>query len=297
MRVVQTMMQKARQAQVVEAEHRQRENHEDQRKAAEHPRVLQRRGEQRARERCGDARRSVGNRHSQHVGQRKRERTQLVQLRAFAGNDSGQDRNHGEDARREREKQPEKKKAAEDDREIAFKQTRDVDVARIDGEARRCRFAASSEAQRQLGLQRHVAHAGIGATLRDDLQVEAPVALHRDADAHFLAIGLDFTEKLVLVLEAARKLWRTQAHAAVSLGAETEPVAVQVIAVGDREMHFNRRCVQRAGVKAERLFGLEQVVSIASQLQLRRCRRAKQQYDKRREKSVHVLVSAATHCR
>src|SRR5204863_110989 len=91
---------------------------------------------------------------------------------------------------------------------------------------------------------------------------------------------------------AARKLWRTQAHAAVSLGAETEPVAVQVIAVGDREMHFNRRCVQRAGVKAERLFGLEQVVSIASQLQLRRCRRAKQQYDKRREKSVHVLVSA-----
>src|SRR5205809_3221440 len=119
----------------------------------------------------------------------------------------------------------------------------------------------------------------------------------RDWSSDVCSSDLDFTEKLVLVLEAARKLWRTQAYAAVSLGAEPEPVAVQVIAVGDSEMHFNRRRIQRAGVKAERLFGLEQVVSIASQLQLRRCRRAKQQYDKRREKSVHVLVSAATHCR
>src|SRR5207247_9437755 len=100
-----------------------------------------------------------------------------------------------------------------------------------------------------------------------------------------------------LLLQSARKLWRRQECAAVSLGAEPKPVALEIKAVGDGDMHFNRRRIQRAGVKAERLFGLEQFVSIASELQLRRGRRAKQQYDKRREKSVHVLVSAATHCR
>src|SRR2546425_12022408 len=85
-------------------------------------------------------------------------------------------------------------------------------------------------------------------------------SLHRDADAHFLAIGLDFTEKLVLVLEAARKLWRTQAHAAVSLGAETEPVTVQVIAVGDGERDFDRRALERIGGKAKRRLGLQKIV-------------------------------------
>ena len=277
--VLQPMVQKARQTQIVQAEHRQRENHEDERKAAQHPCVLQRRGDQRARERCGDARRSVGDRHSQHVRQRKRERTQLRQLRALAGNDSGQDWNHGKDTRREREKQPEKHEPAQHERNVAIEQARNVDIARKDGEARRG-LGCPIEAQGYLRLHRHVAHAGVGAALREDLQAKAPVALHRQADAHFLAVDLDFTEKLVLVLEAAWKLWRAQVHAGVALGAETEPVAVQVIAVGDVERDFDRRAFERAGGKAKRPLGLEKIVRRRAELGLAQGRRANQAGDK-----------------
>src|SRR2546425_965540 len=167
----------------------------------------------------------------------------------------------------------------------------------MDGEARRSRFTASIEAQRQLGLHRHVAHAGIGATLRDDLQLEAPVALHRDADAHLLAIGLDFAEKLVLVLEAARKLWRTQAHAAVSLRAETEPVAVQVIALRDGKRDFDRRTFERIGGKAKRRLGLQKIVRRRAELELPKSRRPNEECKKNRKEPFHVVVSAATHCR
>jgi hypothetical protein len=64
----QLALQRGRQLQFVEAEHRQRQDDEDQREGAEHPGVLQGRREQRAAEPGGDADRRVGQRHAQHVG-------------------------------------------------------------------------------------------------------------------------------------------------------------------------------------------------------------------------------------
>ncbi len=61
-------LQCRRHLQFIEAEHRQREHDEDQRKAAQHPGILQRGGEQRAGESRGNPHRGVCDGHAQHIG-------------------------------------------------------------------------------------------------------------------------------------------------------------------------------------------------------------------------------------
>jgi hypothetical protein len=71
-------LQRGRQLQLVEAEHRQRQHDEDQGEAAEHPGVLQRSRQQRAGQAGGDADQRVGDGHAQHIGQRQHKGAQWL---------------------------------------------------------------------------------------------------------------------------------------------------------------------------------------------------------------------------
>jgi hypothetical protein len=146
-------------------------------------------------------------------------------------------------------------------------------------------------------LHRHVAHAGVGAALRSHLEVEPPFALHRKTDSHVLAVDLRLAEELVLVGEAARELRCAQAHHRVAVGGELEALAIQVIAVGDGEGHFDARGVEGARREAERLLGFEKVVGAPAELELRRRGSGERQAKQECKETVQVLVSAATQSR
>jgi hypothetical protein len=253
---MQPMMQEAGKLQLVEAEHRQRQQHEDQGKGAEDPDVLQSGRQQHSREGRRDPRRGVGERHAQDVGDRKQERAPLADLASPAGDDAGQDRDHRQHAGRKREQQAEQEEAAEDEREVALEQALDVEIARKDrkprhgidpgrrlAHARALLDPRGGELKRCARFHRHVAHAGVGASLRHHLEVEAALALDREADPHALAVHLRLAEEVVLMRKASRKLGRPQLHRRVTLGGELEALAVQVVAVGDGEGHLDARGV------------------------------------------------------
>ena len=65
--------ERRRQLQLVDAEHRQRQRHQAEREGAEHPRVLQGRGEALAGQAGGDAERGVDDGHAERVGGGERE--------------------------------------------------------------------------------------------------------------------------------------------------------------------------------------------------------------------------------
>jgi hypothetical protein len=112
--------------------------------------------------------------------------------------------------------------------------------------------------------------------LRSHFEIEVSRGFDGHADAHLLAIDLLLTEELVLVHDAGRKLGLAQAGARCL---EAEAIAVQVVAVGDRETHFDRPALERARREAERLLRLEQVIGRTAELELRQRRRAEDQQD------------------
>ena len=69
--------------------------------------------------RYGDAGRGVGERHAQYIGQRQHEGARRGDVGAVAGDDSGQDRHHGQNAGRERQQQPQTEKGAKHQHQIA----------------------------------------------------------------------------------------------------------------------------------------------------------------------------------
>ena len=263
------MAQKSRQLQLVKSEHRQREHDENKGECAQHPGVLQRRGEQCPRQGGSHARAGVCHRHAEHVGKREEERAQLAEILALAGDDPREDRDHRQHAGREGEQQPEAEETRQHDPGAAgFEQPGDLEVARLNGEFRRrvgpCagrRRGKRRELDRRLALHRDVAHADIGATLRGHRQIQLIAgAFHRHADRDLLAVGLDLAEELVLLLDPGRELRRAEPGLRGRIRGEPEPFAVHVVALGDRETHFHGMRVQRARRHAERFFGLEQVV-------------------------------------
>ncbi|MNC88048.1 hypothetical protein D3C83_38290 [compost metagenome] len=105
--------------------------------------------------------------------------------------------------------------------DIAREQAGDVHVAREERKARLVRGLRGRRAQRGgggerrelqrgLGLHRHVAHADVGAALRDHRESHPAIALDGHPDAHLLAVGLHRAEELVLVLDPGRELGRAQ---------------------------------------------------------------------------------------
>ena len=136
---------------------------------------------------------------------------------------------------------PKPRKLASTSQVLPLEQRGDVEVARRERHARGPAPRGANEARRSVAvrLHRHVAHADVGAALRghNELQRIARARLDRHADAHFLAVGLRVAEELVLLAHARRELGLAEARI---LGGELEALAVQVIAVGDGELHFHR---------------------------------------------------------
>ena len=101
---IQAVAEPRRQLQLERTEHRQRKHHEHRREGAQQPRVLQGRLQVGTGDPGGHAERGVGQRHRQNVGHRQGERTPRGRL--SANDQAGNDRDHRQRARREREQQP-----------------------------------------------------------------------------------------------------------------------------------------------------------------------------------------------
>jgi hypothetical protein len=248
------------------------------------PGVLQCRGKQRAGIGRGDASDGVRDRHADHVGERQRERARFTERCAFAGDDSGKDRDHRQHARREREQQPEHQETAEDQWRAVLEKLRHLEIGREDGY-----IAAASEGEAGSRLHGYVTNADVRATLRRHLQIERARGLRRDAHTHLLAVDLLLAEKLVFVRETRWKLGLAETRAG---RLELHALPVQVVAVGDREAHLDR-AVERLRREAERFLRLEQAVGRAQVEGGDRGLASEQQ----KEKQFFHLVSAATQSR
>ena len=110
--------QRGRHPDVVEAEHRERERHEDERDPAEHPGGLERGAEEPAGERRGDAERGIRRGHSEHVDRGEKERAATLAMGLPAEEADGQ-RNHGVDARSQVEGEPPSEEQQQDGEEAA----------------------------------------------------------------------------------------------------------------------------------------------------------------------------------
>src|SRR5258707_1270957 len=150
------------------------------------------------------------------------------------------------------------------------------------------RGARRSERDARRRIHRDVAYADVGATLRGHFQVEAAAALRRDPHPQIVAIGLHLAEEVVLVLVAGRELRSAELRA---LRREAKALAVHVVAVRDREMHFYGIRVERARRETERLLRLEQVVGRAAELELPERRGAEQDRHDEQEDFFHALFT------
>ena len=237
--------------QLVEAEHREGEHDEHQRKTAQHPGILQGGGKQRPGHAGRDAGGGIGDRHAQHVGQREGEAAAAGNLVALSGDDAGKDGNHREDARRQRQTQPgdeEKQEIGEKTGVLqGFGDFSAFITARLAGFGHR-RAGRIGQVDGDHLCLRRVADTGIGAALRTHLELDGQRArggsLHRQADHRFLVVNLDLAEVLVHFLLALGQD-RHAGPGGIAVDGELDLVLVEVIVAGDVEADLDGLTVQR----------------------------------------------------
>jgi hypothetical protein len=115
----QSGLQRRRQLQVVDAEHRQRHPGDQQAERAQHPRVLQRRRQPFASQARSNAKQGVDNRHAERIRNRQDQPAPAVRG-ALAHDDRRQDRHHRQHAGRERQAQAKQDECRDDGQQLAF---------------------------------------------------------------------------------------------------------------------------------------------------------------------------------
>jgi len=159
-------------------------------------------------------------------------------LVTLTGDDAGEDRNHRENAGRQRQAEAGKKKEGEIDPETGIFQGRgDRAAAVAAGSAcRRWRARRIGQLDGQRLALRRIADTGIGAALGGQLELQrqraGSGALDRQTDRHVLVIDLDLAEILVIVFLALGKV-RGAERDRLALDDKPELVAIQVIALGN----------------------------------------------------------------
>ena len=115
---------------------------------------------------------------------------------------------------------------------------------------------------RNLLLLRWIAHPHIGTPLRSNLQDQRQhsraVPLHRQANKYFAVEDLNVAEGFVDLLLASRKRRHAQLDT-IRFDGKTELIAVQVVAIGNGEAHFDRPPVERTRRGLERLGGVQEI--------------------------------------
>ena len=110
-------LERRRDLEVEQAEHREREHHEQRGEGDDDPGLLEERLGLLAGGREGGAGDRVGQGHAEHVDHRQQERAPRRRRRALAGDDAGQDRDHRQHAGREGEQQAEAEESRHDDQQ------------------------------------------------------------------------------------------------------------------------------------------------------------------------------------
>ncbi len=260
----QLALQRRRQLQFVEAEHREGKYDEDQRETAEHPGVLQGCREQRSGQPGGDAGGGVGHRHAENVGERQCEATGVGIAVTLTGDDAGEDGDHRQHAGGQRQAEASDEEKGEIGPEPGITEDAGDFAAFVDVDpGASCCFCGRGGRGRRIGQRdghrlrlRRVADAGIGATLRGDIELERErargIALDWQADGDAVVENLDLTEILV-VLHLALGENRTAEGDCFAFDGEAELVAVEVIALGDGEGDLDGLRVEsaRAGLKGD----------------------------------------------
>ena len=74
-------------------------------------------------------------------------------------------------------------------------------------------------------------------------------------------VDLDIAEKFVVLLLAGRQIEHVEGDARVS-AFRLDPIAVQIIVIGDREIELDRAAIDCLGLDPERLFDRQQVIRV-----------------------------------
>ena len=167
-------LERRRDLEVEEAEHREREDHEERGEGDDDPRMLEEGLGLLARGGKGGARDRVGQRHAEDIGHGQQERPPRCRRLALAGDDAREDGDHRQHAGREGEQQAEAEEARHDREQAAARDQARESILLRD---HRCRFAGRWRAGRWKldgdGLgHRRVAQARIRAALVAHLDLE-----------------------------------------------------------------------------------------------------------------------------
>ena len=111
-------------------------------------------------------------------------------------------------------------------------------AAAVTCRVRRAGAACQATANRQHPGLRRIAQARLGAALVDDLDGRRAAARDRHGDHESLRIDLLRSEVAVLVRHAGRQFRRAEDGIRVGRR-DAQPVAVQVVALGDRKTQFS----------------------------------------------------------
>ncbi|CPJ48390.1 Uncharacterised protein [Bordetella pertussis] len=260
------------------AEHRQRQDGQQDGEQRQDPRRLQPRRQASAAQAGRHAQRGIDDRHAEHIGGGQPQAAPAawaLRLRA-AQHDGREDRHHRQYAGRKRQQHAQQQEhagrlqppAAADEvrkpRIAGFQQAVERAAALRRGRrTRRERIATRHGRQLHRIVHRRVAQAGVGAALAGDCQGERlPVALRqRHAHRHGTVKDLHVLIKGRVILHLALWIGRlAQRHRLRRAGRQAETLAVHVVLGRDPVIQDQRSRVGHGGAEHESLLGRQEVV-------------------------------------
>ncbi|CRW76386.1 hypothetical protein PAERUG_P63_London_25_VIM_2_03_14_00915 [Pseudomonas aeruginosa] len=239
---VEAVAQGSRQLQFEEAEHRQREEHEQRGEAAQQPRLLQPGLQVAAKQRRDHPESGVDQRHAQHVATGQQQAA--TRAGAAADHQPGEDRQHRQRTGSERQQQAEAEEQQQAPGQVAGLQAAGQALVLGDFAARPGGGRAGTAQVERLALRR-IAQAGIGAALPAQAQLSG--GGRRQGQFQALAIDLRLAEELVAVAFAGRQL-RLQGRVE---SVEAQALLVQVVARRDLPAQLHLAVVEALPGEAE----------------------------------------------
>ena len=243
--VIEAVAQEGGQLQFKEAEHRQGEQHEQRRKAAEDPRRLQKRGEVGAEQRGHHPQGGIHQRHAHHVAAGQGKAT--ARAGATAHHQAGEDRQHRQRARRKRQQQAQAEEHQQAPPQAALLQAAGQALIlglRGGGDGR---VAAQVHGDRL----RRIAQARIGAALPAELDLAGGAG----GDLHFQALAIH----LLLAKELVAMGFTLGQHGFFGQAVELHALLVQVVTVGNLPKQLGFAAFKTFGGKGEGFAHREEV--------------------------------------